>query len=523
MRLAPAACAVVVATWLATTVGPAYAHAVLVASSPGDGESVASPPTVLELEFSEPVVPIAVRLLDRQGHDIPLVAVEARDTTILARPHGALPPGGYFLSYRVTSLDAHAVGATLRFGIGEAAPGLVAGAEPSRAVVYLSALSRWLFYVTALASVGAALFASLVGPPEALARQVRKLTSGLAAAAVVATILRLGLSGLDLGGLPLQAVLAAEPWAIAAGTSLGLASAVAMAGLAILAHGCTARSLVVSGVGLVTLSFALTGHVASAPPRWLTGPAVTVHALCAGFWVGAFVPLLWGLRRDDPIVLLRRFSHLATVAVGGLLVTGATLAWIQLGGRPEGLLTTDYGWRLLLKLALVLMLLAIALVNRLVLTRAIADGRRSGASWLGRTLAMDIVLALAVLGVTATFPLSPPPRSAAAAEEGVTIVAPGRGGQATITLHPGGTGPNRLEAMVVDRDGLPIVARSAELFWSMPDAGIEPLRLAASLPLPGVVVAAPIEIAVPGRWLIRLDLLVDDFTKLSFEGGIDLR
>lgn len=236
-----------------------------------------------------------------------------------------------------------------------------------------------------------------------------------------------------------------------------------MVGLAILAHGCTARSLVVSGVGLVALSFALTGHVASAPPRWLTGPAVTVHALCAGFWVGAFVPLLWGLRRADLIALLRRFSYLATVAVGGLLVTGAALAWIQLGGRPEALLATDYGWRLLLKLTLVLMLLAIALVNRL--DPHTRDRRRpeTRASWLGRTLTMDIVLAIAVLGVTATFPPSPPPRSAAVAEEGVTITAPGRGGQATITLHPGTTGPNRLEAMVVDRDGLPIVARSAEL------------------------------------------------------------
>jgi hypothetical protein len=77
--------------------------------------------------------------------------------------------------------------------------------------------------------------------------------------------------------------------------------------------------------------------------------------------------------------------------------------------------------------------------------------------------------------------------------------------------------------MAVDRDGLPIAARSAELFWSMPAAGFERLSLAASLPQPGVVVASPVEIPAPGRWRVRLDLLVDDFTKFSFEGEIDLR
>ena len=49
------------------------------------------------------------------------------DSSWCGRPR-PLPPGGYFLSYRVTSLDAHAVGATLRFGVGGPAPGR--SAEP---------------------------------------------------------------------------------------------------------------------------------------------------------------------------------------------------------------------------------------------------------------------------------------------------------------------------------------------------------------------------------------------------------
>ena len=42
-------------------------------------------------------------------------------------------------------------------------------------------------------------------------------------------------------------------------------------------------------------------------------------------------------------------------------------------------------------------------------------------------------------------------------------------------------------------------------------------------PLPGVVVADGVLVPRAGRWRLRLDLLIDDFTKLTYEGDIDLR
>jgi copper transport protein len=320
----------------------------------------------------------------------------------------------------------------------------------------------------------------------------------------------------------LTALLTSGPWTIASGTTLGAASALATAGLVILVLARNSARLLPVGTLLVAASFALTGHAASAPPRWLTGPALGLHVLCAAFWFGAFVPLLWSLggERGQLILVMHRFSVRAMVAVGALILTGATLAW---RGSLSAATSTAYGWRLLLKLALVALLLGLALVNRLVLTPAVPSGAGRGVAGLRRTLIADIALALAVLAVTATFPLSPPPRAAAAVEVGVTVVASSRGGQATITLLPGRVGANRVEATVVDRDGLPIVARSAELIWSMPEGGFEPLHIAAALPLPGVATGGPMTMPKPGRWRLRLDLLVDDFTKLTFEGAIDLR
>ena len=69
----------------------------------------------------------------------------------------------------------------------------------------------------------------------------------------------------------------------------------------------------------------------------------------------------------------------------------------------------------------------------------------------------------------------------------------------------------------------PVMAREATLAWSLPAAGIEPIRVDAGLPLPGVVVAHDISLPQPGRWRLRLDLLIDDFTRLTYEGEIDVR
>ena len=65
------------------------------------------------------------------------------------------------------------------------------------------------------------------------------------------------------GGLPRR--LANAP----AGVARGL-SAVAMAG--------------------VGLSLAASGHAASAPPQWLTRPAVFLHGVAVAYWIGALCP-----------------------------------------------------------------------------------------------------------------------------------------------------------------------------------------------------------------------------------------
>jgi copper transport protein len=507
---------------------PAAAHAVLVEAAPANGARVETAPAELRLRFNEAVRPVALRLLDGGGREVANLAVEAAGAALTLRPATPLPPGTYFLSYRVTSLDGHPVAATLRFGVG-VDPELPAEPERAERPAFASALGRLLAYLGALGAAGLTLFLRLVDPPAALALRVMRWIRALALAGAAAVLLRLGLGGLDLAGLPPAALLGSAPWLLAAGTSQGAAAGLALAALLLLAMLPDKRSrAALAAAVLVGASFALTGHAAAAAPRWLTMPAVAAHVLCGGFWLASLLPLLWALRLPaaDAAALLRRFGQVATGAVGLLLLAGLGLAWVQLGGHVDALAEPGYGQRLLAKLSLVAGLLALAAFNRWRLVPALA-GAAPGPGRLRATLAADLLLGLGVLALTASLGLGPPPRAQAppgteAAEPGITVLLAARGQVATVTLLPGRPGANRLLATVADPAGAPLAAQAASVILALPAAGLEPARYPLAMARPGVYQDDALLLPRAGRWQLRLELLIDDFTKLTFAGDLVL-
>ena len=174
------------------------------------------------------------------------------------------------------------------------------------------------------------------------------------------------------------------------------------------------RCAALLGVGL---ALAATGHAANAEPRLLTGAAVFLHGVSLAFWIGALVPLAFALAgpREPAIAALMGFSRWIPFAVAALLASGILLAVVQLS-RVDALWTTDYGRVLTAKLALVLVLLAIALWNRLRLTPAIAQGADPPRRRMRRSIAAELVLVVAILGVVGLWRFTPPPR---------TLTAPG--------------------------------------------------------------------------------------------------
>lgn len=112
---------VLAAAWLFVLCTPAWAHARLLESSPGEGETLPSPPERVELRFSEEVDASfdPVEVFDGAGGrvDRQNTTVDPDDPEVLLAPLRDLEKGTYTVNYRVTSLDGHVVDGTYEFTV----------------------------------------------------------------------------------------------------------------------------------------------------------------------------------------------------------------------------------------------------------------------------------------------------------------------------------------------------------------------------------------------------------------------
>ena len=372
--------------------GRAWAHAALLGSEPADGASLGGQPTAVVLRFDEVVTPIALRLVGPGGQAVPLGPVEAGGGVLRAAVPPHLPDGTYLLSWRVTSADSHPVAGTVAFGVGvpaQMAPVVSAAQDRPILDALPSEVARWLFYAALMAAAGGALFRAAVLD---LPAPVRRGLAGTALLGAALAVTQVGLRGALLAGAGPGGVLDGAAWQLGAGTTLAASLLVSGTGLlgcavALSRAGRTWRGLGALAAVVALAGFPLSGHAATAEPRWLTVPSLALHTLAVAFWLGAFLPLLALLRGPaEAAVAVRRFSALAVPAVAVLFVTGAAIAAVQVEA-PSNLVGTGYGLLLLAKLAGVAGLLAFAAWNRLRLTPALDAQRSRGPARLRRSIA----------------------------------------------------------------------------------------------------------------------------------------
>jgi len=148
---------------------------------------------------------------------------------------------------------------------------------------------------------------------------------------------------------------------------------------------------IVAGV-LILLSFGVVGH--SATRGWLTSLSVVLHVSAAAWWLGGLWILLLASRKVPAATfagLVRRFSHQAALVVAILLLAAAVTAVLLLEYRFDW--SDTYTRGLLGKVGLTLVLLALAGINRFILTPRLAAGTRSV-----RKLRWAILAELALFG-----------------------------------------------------------------------------------------------------------------------------
>jgi copper transport protein len=517
------------AVWLFLALGcvAASAHATLVRSDPADGAVLATAPEHVVLVFNEPVSPLVLRLVGGNGEAVALDDVTAAGETVTVGLPAGLGDGGHVVSWRVVSGDGHPIGGSVVFSVGTAAATpIVAGTAESgldlRAAI---AATRALIYVGLFVGIGGLFFAAFVAAPPAAA--LRTMAFALAIAPV-ALLLSVSLQGLDALGLPLAEIARAESWRAGFATSYGTAALVAVLAALPALVGLGTKGVVRRGLAIVALvalgtAFALTGHASAAPPQWLTRPAVFIHTTGVALWTGALVPLAFlilSANAQGSVAALRRFSRLIPCVVAPLVASGLVLAVVQVG-TPEALVTTGYGIVLLVKGLLLIVLFALAALNRMWLTQPSLAGDAIAARRLAASVAAEIVIVAAILAVVALWRFTPPPRSlaAVAAAPDASAHLHSDKGSAMLTVTPGRSGPVSVTVAFAGQDGAALAPIEVTLTLSMPSAGIEPIR--RPMTRAGDAWRADgITLPVPGPWTVRAAALISDYDLLSLEGEV---
>jgi copper transport protein len=507
----------------------AFAHASLVASDPANDAVLARAPTQLTLTFNEPVEPVNVRIVGVGG--VSLVSGIARDgARLVFHPPQTLQDGAYVVSWRVISADGHPVGGALTFFVGNkttAAPEL---GDPEGAPVRIAIwLARLLVYAGLFVGVGGAFFAAwmqtqrIQGP--ASARWPQRAAIAVSVVALIALLLSVGLQGLDAIGLPLSGIASEQVWRTGASGSFGVAAAFAaiallLALVALRSCGSVARMASLGALAGVGIALASSGHVVTASPRWLMSGAVFLHGVSLAFWIGALLPLLDALRRPgaEATAILLRFSRAIPMAVGALVASGVLLAVVQVA-HVDALWTTAYGRVLSIKIALLLVLFALALWNRVALTPRVANGTAQAHRAMRRSIVAELVVIAAILGVVGLWRFTTPPR--ALPPEGDSFFTHLHTGKlmADVTIAPGQAGPVRISIALRTPDEAPLEAKAVTVTLENAALGIEQMSAEAKL-MPDGEWQARMTAPVPGRWTLGLAARVSDFDVIEVEAPV---
>ena len=501
----------------------AWAHATLLSSEPADGSVLAQPPKMVQLHFNESIAPAVIGVIDANGKARDVATRAVGQSVLIVLPDD-LPQGTQIVSYRVVSQDGHPVAGSMVFSIGAvtgSAPQTEAG--PFRILIWLARIG---VYLGLFVGVGGAFFAAWIGQGPSGSTVSR----GALAIGLVSAVASLGLQGLDLLNLPPGGIVTSAPWASALATSLGPSLSIAIVVMAIAWYAWKSPSVLIAwvlttlamvGVGL---SLATSGHAATASPQWLTRPSLFLHGVAVAYWVGALAPLAVMARRrnDDLPRALRQFSAIAMPLVALLVLSGLVLSVIQLGS-VRALIETQYGILLSIKLSLVILLLALAALNRFLFTPAVVADYENTRPLLGSILT-ECVLVVCILAVVAGWRFTPPPRAAI-----VPVAAPlsihihTDAAMFQVLVSPGRVGSNDFVLQLMTGDAALLPAKEATLILSLPERGIEPMERRATLGPDGYWHVRGVALPLPGRWHMQIDALVTDFQKITLQDELQVR
>ncbi len=364
---------------------PAYAHATLVASSPGPGALLVDVPKDVVLTFDQPV-PLGlgrVQVLSPDGDRVDSGVLRrdpAGDRTVATDLPGHAHEGTYLVTWRVVSADSHPIQGSYTFTVGapSAPPAAPEAASAGPVLGGLVWASRVLAYVGLVGLLGPLFFVVLVWSPGRTDPRVRRLARTslvMCAAGSAATLLLLGPhnSGLSVARVTDPSVLAGT---LDTGYGRAYVARLVLLALAVpfvravlradAVRRPTAVALCVAATALLA-TWPLTGHAAAADLVLVAVVTGAAHLAAACAWLGGLVVLVAVALRSRPagplVTAMPRWSSVASWSVAVLVTTGLLESWWEVG-EVGALASTTYGRVLVAKLVAVAALLGLGALGR---------------------------------------------------------------------------------------------------------------------------------------------------------------
>lgn len=487
---------IVSAAWPAPTVS---AHAKLESSIPAPSSVLDAAPEAIVLDFDEPIEAgiASIQLFDGEEK---LVAIgspagSSSDDTVVSASLPELGIGTYAVVWRVTSVDGHVVDGAFAFQIGTASnvdqDALVNdvsnGVAADPAVGHAATIARLLVFIGLVLLLGAGTHLLLAAADLDVPARSRRLPVVGAVLVVIGSAAAFGLHAAAVRAGGLGDAFDPAAWGDVSGTRTGQALLLRIPlgiglGALMFAFGKRTttwwRSLAVLGGVALVFTMPAAGHPAAESPRALWTLVDAVHLASISLWLGGLVLFAIGGRMwlgdEAGEGSVRRFSTMATVLLPLIIGTGVAQT-LELAGGVDTLTETGWGRRLLVKLSVVSVLVAVGAVSRWLLHNV-------GVASLKRTVLAEAVLGVVVLGLTASLVSLPPEPGNASNPFSATLTQADL--IADITVTPGATGLDEVHVIITPPGGSLTPVTSVTARMSLPERNIpnEPVTFTATGP-----------------------------------------
>lgn len=464
----------------------AYAHAALESSVPAANSVLETGPPRIVLDFDESTEAdlASIALFKDDGAAVELGKPAAgADDTIVDVSVPSLDDGVYAVVWRVTSADGHVVDGAFSFQVGTVASGdgqqlidrVRSGVRSAPSVRWWYGVARFLSLAGAIGLLGGGCWLLQGSVPQASRRGPRRLLVLAWVSLLVGSAAAFALFGAEAVAGSLGDAFDTSAWGDLATTQTGrmLLLRVALAlvlGVLLVLRGRRAqgwwRSASFTAAVFALYTFSASGHPNSLEPPALWIAIDLVHLGSIAVWIGGLLALAVGGRAAvsgvDGERLVRRFSLAASICVPLIVATGVAQT-LKLAGGLDDITATDWGRLLLTKVTVVTALVAVAGVSRWLL-------HHDGAASIRRTVIVEAVLGVVVVGIAAGMVALPPEPAVAARPFAEQLSSNGL--IAIITLGPGSVGGNEMHIVMTPPGGSITPVSSATARVSLPSADI---------------------------------------------------